>query len=108
MTAALKHRAIGTKMIPAIDVFRERCEARAILVEACLFDLQDAVDGLQRAAVASGLVDGIGQDAVQKMMADAFARPQFMYRLLIGPMELAAYLAELTTTERKHIRRAKR
>jgi hypothetical protein len=31
--------------IPAINVFRERCEARAILVEACAFDLQQAVDG---------------------------------------------------------------
>lgn len=105
-------RKLIASQVPAIYVFRERCEARAILVEACLFDLQEAVDGLQEAAVASGLVDELGQDAVQKMMADAFARPQFMCRLLIGPMELAAWLAELTTTERisisKHIRGAKR
>jgi hypothetical protein len=52
--------------IPAIDIFRERCEARATLVEACLFDLQDAVDGLQEAAIASGLVDDIGQDACRR------------------------------------------
>ena len=61
------------KTIPAIDVFRERCEARAILVEACVYDLQDAVDGLQAAAVATGLVADIGQDQVQRMMVDAFA-----------------------------------
>jgi len=60
-------------LVPAVDVFRERCQARAILVEACLFDLQDAVDGLQETAVSSGLIDDIGQDAVQKMMAEAFA-----------------------------------
>jgi hypothetical protein len=101
-----------TSPVPAIDVFQLRCEARAALVEACLLDLHDAVDGLQEAAIATGLVDDIGQDAVQVMMADAFARPWFMYRLLIGPMELAAWLAELATTERisisKHIRGAKR
>jgi hypothetical protein len=70
MSAARKLDAIA---IPAIDVFREVCEARALLVKACLFDLQDAVDGLQADAERSGLIDDIGQDAVQKVMADAFA-----------------------------------
>ena len=76
MKTAVKLDAItpGVIAIPAIEVFRERCEARAILVEACLFDLQDAVDGFQEAAVASGLVEEVGQDAVQKMMAEAFAK----------------------------------
>jgi hypothetical protein len=60
--------------ILAINVFRERCETRAILVEACVFDLQQAVDGLQEAAEFYGLVDDIGQDAVQPMMAEAFAK----------------------------------
>jgi hypothetical protein len=60
--------------VPAIDVFRERCEARAILVEACALDLHEAGDGLQEAAVATGLVDEIGQDAVQAIMAKAFAQ----------------------------------
>lgn len=74
-TAALREPSPAGKAcpVPALDIFRERCEARAILVEACLFDLQDAVDGLQAAAVASGLVADIGQDAVQRMMAEAFA-----------------------------------
>ena len=76
MKTAVKLDAItpGVIAIPAIEVFRERCEARAILVEACLFDLQDAVDGFQEAAVASGLVEEVGEDAVQKMMAEAFAK----------------------------------
>jgi hypothetical protein len=101
-------RKSAEKLIPAVDVFRERAEARAILVESCLFDLQEAVDGLQADAERTGLVDELGQELVQKMLADAFARPQFMYRLLIGPMELAAYLAALTPIERKHIRGVKR
>jgi hypothetical protein len=66
-------RKPAEKQIPASDVFRERCEARAVLVEACLFDLQDAVDGLQADAERTGLVDKLGQDAVQKMLANAFA-----------------------------------
>jgi hypothetical protein len=70
MSAARKLDAVA---VPAIDIFRERCESRALLVKACLFDLHDAVDGLQADAVRIGLVDEIGQDAVQRMMADAFA-----------------------------------
>jgi hypothetical protein len=71
MTVAARKPA--EKPIPAIDIFRERCEARAILVEACLFDLQEVVDGLQADAERTGLVDELGQDQVQRMMAEAFA-----------------------------------
>lgn len=71
MTAIARKPA--EKPIPAVDIFRERAEARAILVNACVYDLQDAVDGLQADAERSGLVAHIGQDAVQRMMADAFA-----------------------------------
>jgi hypothetical protein len=55
-----------------LPIFRERCEARAILVEACAMDLADAVDGLQDAAAAYGLVEAMGQDTVQEIMAEAF------------------------------------
>jgi hypothetical protein len=54
------------------DVFRERCEARAILVHACLMELHEAVDGMQQAAAEYGLVAALGQDEVQEMMARAF------------------------------------
>ena len=55
-------------------IFKERCEARAILFATGEYDLHDAVDVLQTAAEASGLVDEIGQDAVQTIMAEAFGR----------------------------------
>jgi hypothetical protein len=55
-----------------VDVFRERCEARALLVECCELSLHDAVDGLQADAERDGLVDMIGQDAVQGLLAAAF------------------------------------
>jgi hypothetical protein len=55
-----------------IEMFRERCEARAILVVSGQMTLQDAVDGLQLAAVEQELVDYFGQNEVQAVMARAF------------------------------------
>lgn len=64
--------ACDAKPVSAVDIFRTRCEARAILRQAGEFDLHEAVDVLQEAAVATGLVSQIGQDAVQQIMAAAF------------------------------------
>lgn len=58
--------------VAPIQAFRARCEARALLVAFGELDLHDAVDKLQADAVRDGLVDEIGQDAVQAMMAEAF------------------------------------
>jgi hypothetical protein len=55
-------------------IFKERCEARATLFAIGEYDLHEAVDVLQAAAEASGLVDEIGQNAVQALMAEAFGR----------------------------------
>ncbi len=49
------------------------CEARSILVEACLLELLEAVDVLQADAERTGLIDDIGPDAVQRVMAEAFS-----------------------------------
>jgi hypothetical protein len=56
----------GTAIDP-VTVFRARCEARAYLYAQGEFDLHSAVD-LQ----AGTLVDAIGQDAVQGIIARAF------------------------------------
>jgi hypothetical protein len=69
MTTAAELRAVD---LLVEDIFRLRCEARAILVAACAMDFIEAVDGLQADALASGLVFEIGQDAVQQIMAEAF------------------------------------
>jgi hypothetical protein len=66
-------RASVTSLDRLLTVFRARCEARALLFATGELDLHEAVDGLQFDAVANGLVDEIGQDAVQRIMADAFA-----------------------------------
>jgi hypothetical protein len=60
--------------IPASEIFRARAETRAVLFAACEFDLHEAIDVLQADAMATGLVAQIGQDTVQQIMSDAFAR----------------------------------
>jgi hypothetical protein len=57
-------------------MFIARAEARAVLWQAGEFELQEAVDVLQAAAEASGLVDEQGQDAVQAIIAKAFGAVQ--------------------------------
>jgi RecA-family ATPase len=67
------HNPSHDKPQDALTVFKTRCEARACLVDCGELDFQEAVDGLQSAAEAYGLVFAIGQDAVQQIMAEAFA-----------------------------------
>jgi len=55
-----------------ITVFKERCEARALMVAEGMLDLQEAVDGLQEIALKQGLVQYHGPDAIQQIMSDAF------------------------------------
>jgi hypothetical protein len=61
-----------SKQAPPLEVFIERCLARASLVASNMMDLPTAVDSLQEAAERTGLVDELGQDAVQKIMSEAF------------------------------------
>jgi hypothetical protein len=56
-----------------VDVFRARAEARALLVQLGELGLHDAVDVLQSDAERDGLVDALGQDALQQILATAFA-----------------------------------
>jgi hypothetical protein len=69
-TQALKPTIEGAAA--TLDVFRLRGWAGANLVEHGMMPLQEAVDGLQDMAVSTGLVDLLGQDAVQSIMAKAF------------------------------------
>jgi hypothetical protein len=73
MTASAAIDCQSAKASP-IEIFRERCEARCLLVSNGLMTLQDAVDGLQEAAAAQGLLKEFGQDEIQQIMAESFAR----------------------------------
>ena len=72
ITAALAYEPLTTENeITLQDVFIALCGAKFLLVQAG-DDLHDAVDDLQRYAVESGLVDAIGQDAIQAIISQAF------------------------------------
>jgi hypothetical protein len=71
MTAPVRQQQLR---IAPLEVFRARAEARALLWQAGEFDLHEAVDVLQAAAVRDGLIDAIGQDAVQAIIAEAFRK----------------------------------
>jgi hypothetical protein len=55
------------------EVFRLRAWARALLYQAGEYALAEAVDVLQADAERDGLVDLLGQDSVQNILAEAFA-----------------------------------
>lgn len=71
---AEKTRRVCPAPITNAKIFKERCEVRAFLFAIGEYDLQEAVDVLQATAEASGLVDEVGQEAVQALMAEAFGR----------------------------------
>ena len=65
--------AVAIKRVDPLDAFTERVQSRALLWSIGELTLHDAVDQLQADAVRDGLIKQIGQDAVQQIMADAFA-----------------------------------
>jgi hypothetical protein len=56
------------------EVFEARCWAQSWLFGAGELTLHEAIDPLQETAVASGLVELRGQDRVQEILANNFAR----------------------------------
>jgi hypothetical protein len=71
MTVAIDRSRIIIGVDPVL-VFALRCWARAALVQAGEIDLPEAVDVLQRDAERDGLVDQLGADCIQGIMAGAF------------------------------------
>jgi sirohydrochlorin ferrochelatase len=73
MTAAARKVNGSARPIDALAAFIARAEARALLWQTGEIDLHAAIDLLQLAAERDGLVDQLGQDRVQQLMAEAFA-----------------------------------
>jgi hypothetical protein len=65
---------INHQSAKAIEIFRERCEARRLLIRDGLMDWHTAIDEMQEVAVAQRLVATHGQDRIQEIMAQSFAR----------------------------------
>jgi hypothetical protein len=61
------------QIVDPVKVFTARAEARALLWAEGAVDLHTAVDELWVAAESEGLVKQLGADAVQRILADAFA-----------------------------------
>lgn len=60
-------------MASDIEIFRERCQARALLWALGELSMPEAVDALHEWSIGRGLVRELGQDAVQAIIAKAFA-----------------------------------
>src|SRR5262249_52494139 len=74
MNAPVRKPVVGGEArADPVEVFRLRCASRAKLWHTGQIDLHTAVDELQHSAEASGLIDPVGQDAVQGLMVEAFA-----------------------------------
>ena len=71
LSEAARPRQTPTQLLA---IFRERCEARALLVAEGVLDLIDAVDQLQQTAIDQELIDHFGTDEIQQVMSDAFKR----------------------------------
>jgi len=63
---------VGKRPADPLEVFSARCQARAQLWWVGEIDLHHGVDALQSAAVKLGLIQKLGQDQVQRLMAEAF------------------------------------
>lgn len=57
-----------------IEVFRERCQARALLWALGELSMPEAVDALHEWSVGRGLVRELGQDKVQALIAEEFSK----------------------------------
>jgi hypothetical protein len=72
ITITTDGRDVARRLDPLLALIA-RAQARALLWRLCEFDnLPDAIDPLQRAAERDGLIERIGQNMVQDILADAF------------------------------------
>ena len=91
--------------VDPVQAFCARCEARAMLVDVGMLSLHEAVDELQADAERAGLVEKIGQDATQQIMAAAFAEERIVSRdgvATAGEMQ-ADYEAALARRNADHL-----
>lgn len=73
MSAAAPVKQTQAPCISTIAVFEIRAWARARLYADGELTLHEAVDELQQFAEQSGLVERVGQDLIQEILAHAFS-----------------------------------
>jgi hypothetical protein len=77
MNAPVRYES-APRILPAIDVLEIQAQVRADLWWQYQMELHQAVDELQACTEQSGLLNLIGQDAVQAIIAAPFARLRAM------------------------------
>jgi hypothetical protein len=96
MTASLKAKPV---LNSTPEIFRACCEARAHLYSIGEYELEDAIDGLQEHAERHGLIEQIGQDAVQQIMVEAF---RGVPDLVMGPVPRGVAQSTLDAADYLH------
>jgi hypothetical protein len=94
MNAPVRNIQKITPRVDLLDAFTERAGARAYLWAIGEYEMAEAVDQLQYDAKRDGLIERIGQDAVQQILADAFAPYQQIERYCDAPGPPPAHTAE--------------
>jgi hypothetical protein len=64
--------AVGQVYVDPLLAFHELASSRAYLWCIGEYELPEAVDALQANAIRTGLIERIGQDEIQRIMAEAF------------------------------------
>jgi hypothetical protein len=72
VNARAQCRQAEQQQVSPLLCFVARAEARALLFRCCEFSLHEAVDPLRQAALDDGLIDEVGEDAIQHILANAF------------------------------------
>lgn len=79
MTITALRASVEAHPVCPVACLQLRAWARCYMYRAGMLSLGDAVDVLQADAVASGLVDDLGQDAVQEIFAAEFTKVRHVH-----------------------------
>jgi len=74
MATLSKKNSRGNTELEALKLLRNQANECADAYDSGRLDLQDAVDSVQSFAFGRGIIDILGQDRVQEVLAHAFRR----------------------------------
>ncbi len=98
MNAPAHFDTIARPLLPVVDILKILAESGAASWALFPLELADVIDPLQGFAEQTSLVHAIGQDAVQEILANAFAP----YRIIHSPPEEIPLAPEPTPAKRPY------
>jgi hypothetical protein len=93
-------QASGTRLVAELETFEICCEAAASDYAARRVELVEAVDALQDFAFSRDLVDAVGQDRIQAVMAAAFTAWRPDPRVAASTLAAAEFLIQQNDPQR--------